>query len=124
MTFINDTLESVALPTHVEIAVVHRAGRVSVGEAARTQLRNFLTKQENHNLHKWLGGVLGLVKHVIETGGVVIHLVEDTGNVDREVSRAVTAVWPSSAIRDVRLMVRRVGILPVPAALEVLDGKT
>lgn len=77
-------------------------------------------RRERHNVHEWLASVLGLAEHAIETGSVVVHFVEDTGEVDRESRRAVAAVWSSAAIRDVGLMVRRVGILPVPAALEVL----
>ena len=78
-------------------------------------------KQGHRNAHERLGRVLGQVE--IETTGVIVHLAEDTWNVDREVGRAVAAVWPSTAIRDVGFMVRRVNILPIPAALEVLGGK-
>jgi len=104
MTFVDDTLESVALPAHVEITMVHRTSSVTVRE------------------DEWLASVLGLAEHAIETGSVVVHFVKDTGEVDRESRRAVTAVWSSAAIRDVGLMVRRVGILSVPAALEVELG--
>lgn len=75
------------------------------------------------NLHKWLLGVLGLVELIVPAASVVVHLVEDTGKVDGEVRRAVTAVGPSSTVRDVRFMVRRVDVLSVPAALEILGEK-
>ena len=124
MTFVNNTLESVAIPPHVEITMVHRAGSVAIREAAgERNVRNFWVKQERHDAHEWLVRVLGLTELIIETGSVIVHLVEDTGKAEGEVGRAVTTVWPSAAIRDVGLMVRRVGIFPVPAALEILGGE-
>jgi len=81
------------------------------------------TTQEHCNIHKWLLGVLGQVKLVVPIASVIVHLVEDTGNVDRVVSGTVTAVGSSSTVRDVRFVVRRVNILSVPAALEVLDDR-
>jgi len=87
IAFVDDTLESRAIPTHVEITVVHRTSSVTVGE------------------DEWLIRVFGLGGLVIETRGVVVHLVEDTGKVNREVSRAVTAVRPSAAVGDVGFMV-------------------
>jgi hypothetical protein len=101
VAFVNDTLESVALPTHVEVAVVHRASSIAVRE------------------DEWLLGVLGLIELVVPTASVVVHLVEDTGKVDREFRRAVTTVGSSGTVRDVRLMVGRVDVFSVPAALEV-----
>lgn len=68
-------------------------------------------------------GVFCLAKLVIETASVIVHLVEDTGDVDWEIRRTVTAVWTSGTIRNVGCMVMGVGILPVPTALEVLGGK-
>ena len=76
--------------------------------------------QEHYNLHEWLLGVLGLVELVGPVAGGVVHLVEDTGEVDREVRGAVTAVGSSSAVRDVRFVVSGVYVISVPAALEVL----
>jgi len=75
---------------------------------------------KHRDLHKWLLGVLGLVELVVPAASVVVHLVEDTGKVDGVVSWTVTAVGSSSAVRDVRLVVGRVDVLSVPAALEVL----
>jgi len=65
-------------------------------------------------------GVLGLVEDVIETAGAIVHFVEDTRKVLREFGRAVTTVGSSGTIRDMRFVVGRVGVLSVPAALEVL----
>jgi len=101
VTFVNNTLESAALPTHVEVTVVHRTSSVAVRE------------------DEWLAGVLGLVKPVREVSGGIVHFVEDTGKVYREVGRAVTTVGSSGTIGDMRFVVGRVGILSVPAALEV-----
>ena len=67
-----------------------------------------------------MSGVLGQAELVGEIAGRVVHLVEDTGNVYREVRRAVTAVGSSSAIRDVRVVIGRIDVFSVPAALEVL----
>lgn len=50
VAFVNDTLESCALPTHDEIAVIHRASSVAVRETTREngewpldKARNFTT---------------------------------------------------------------------------------
>ena len=80
-------------------------------------------ERRHHDPHERLLRVLCLVPLGIETGSVVVHLVEDTGKVDREVGRTITAVWSPAAIRDVGFVVRRVGILSIPAALEVLGDK-
>ena len=37
VAFVDDTLESVALPAHVEVTVVHRTGGVTVREAKRKE---------------------------------------------------------------------------------------
>lgn len=101
VTFINDALESRAIPTHIEIAMVHRTSSVSIGE------------------DEWLLGILGLAGFIVETDGVVVHLVEDTGKVDWEVRGAVTTVWSSTTIRNVGFMISGIGVLSVPTALEV-----
>ena len=64
-----------------------------------------------------------MVELVVPAASIVVHLVEDTGKVDGEVGRAVTAVRSASTVRDVRFMVGRVDILSVPAAWEVLGDK-
>ena len=79
-----------------------------------------VTTHERRDLHKRLFGVLGLVELVVPAASVVVHLVENSGKVYGEISGAVTTVGSSSTVRDVRFMVRRVDVLPVPAALEVL----
>jgi hypothetical protein len=85
-------------------------------------MNGLLMIQAHHNVHEWLIGVLGLAELVAPTASVIIHLIEDTGNVDWEVSRAVTTVGSSSTVRDMRFVVGRVNVLPVPAALEVLGN--
>lgn len=37
VTFVNDTLESTALPAHVEVTVVHRTSSVAVREAMKNE---------------------------------------------------------------------------------------
>jgi len=101
VTFSNDALESIAVPTHVEVTVVHRTSSVTVRE------------------DEWLLGVLGLAELVIETAGVIVHFIEDAGKAGREVGRAAATVGPSGTIGDMRFVVGRVGVLSVPAALEV-----
>lgn len=64
-----------------------------------------------------------MVEDVVETAGVIVHLVEDAGNVNWEIARTITRVWPSGSIRDVGFVVGRVGVLAVPTALEVLGDK-
>jgi len=56
------------------------------------------TTQKPHNLHEWLLGVLGLVELAVPGASVVVHLVEDTGKVDGEGSRAVATVGSSSTV--------------------------
>lgn len=104
VTFVDDTLECGPLPTHIEITMVHRTSGVTIREDER------------------LVGIFGLAKFAAETGSVVIHLIEDTGEVDRKSRRAASAVRSPGAIRDMRLVVVRIKVLSVPAALEVELG--
>jgi len=78
--------------------------------------------QERHGVHEWLFLVLGLADLVFEISGVIVDFAEDTGNVDRVAISTVTTVRSSGAIGDVGFVVGRVGVLPVPAALEVLGN--
>lgn len=87
-------------------------------------MSNSSVNQRRRNIHEWLAGVLGLAELVIEAGSIVVHLVEDTRKVDWEVSRAVAAVWSSTTIGDVGLVIMRVCVLSVPTTLEILCDKT
>ena len=87
-------------------------------------MSGFSVAQQHSNVHEGLVGVLGLAQPVGEIPSAIVHLIEDTGEVDWEVRRAVTRVGSSAAIRDVRFVVGRIDVLSVPAALEVLgDNK-
>lgn len=101
VAFVNDTLKSRALPTHHEIAVVHRTSSVAVRE------------------NEWLLRVLSLAGLAVEASSVIVHLVKDTWKIEWKGRGTIAAVWPPGAIRDVGFMVRRISILSVPAALEV-----
>jgi hypothetical protein len=37
VAFVDDTLKGRAFPTHIEVAVVHRAGSIAISEAARKE---------------------------------------------------------------------------------------
>jgi len=101
VAFVNDVLESISLPTHIEVTMVHPTSSVTVRE------------------DEWLAWILGLGSFVCEIRRGIVHFVEDTGKVDWEVCWAVTAVGPSRTIRDMRFVISRVDILSIPAALEV-----
>lgn len=78
---------------------------------------------ERRDVHEWLIRVLGQAELVIETGGVIVHFGEDTGKGGPS-RRTDTLVRSLVKIGDVRLVVGRVGVVSVPAALEVLgDNK-
>jgi hypothetical protein len=99
---VNNALENTVVPSVEEVCVISVSGSVTVGE------------------DKWLVGLHGLRAELVEIGGGPVDLEEDTGKTDREIGvRALSAVRSSGSVSNVRLVIRRVEVLSIPAAGEV-----
>jgi hypothetical protein len=72
------------------------------------------------DIHKWLGRLHGLRAELVEIRCSPVDLEEDTRETDREIGvRTFSAVRPSRSVSNVRLVIRGVEVLSVPAAGEV-----
>jgi hypothetical protein len=102
VAFVDDLLENTLVPAVKEISVVSVPSAIAICEDER------------------LVGVHGLGANVVEVSSAPVDLEENTGNFYRELGiLAVTLVGTLRAISDMRLVVRRISVLSVPAAGKV-----